>query len=376
MKKNSLLLFSVITVLAVSARLIGRDVIVDDMSRFLIPWYESIKHAGGFAGLSQQVGDYGLLYQTIIAFFTYLNYPPVYLYKLFSAIFDFLLALSVAYYVNHSDCNTVFRDNSFCLSYAYVVLLPTVILNSSFWGQSDSIYTFFLLLSVWFLWKEKYTRSFILLGCALSFKLQAILLFPLFLFITVLKKNFSLWHYAIIIFIFWVSGLIAYLNGRSLLDGFLIYFSQVGEYKHMWLNIPSFWALLGDNYDKYSLIAIFLTFIILATGFYLLYSLKKTIYTFDHFIGIAVFVEWTCILFLPSMHERYTYVLDILLLILAIIHKKYIKFALVAIIISCMTYNAYLFTGKDIISSYLTIIYTLAWLFFSRTLIMDNVIKR
>ena len=58
--------------------------------------FETIKNGGGLTALNEQVGDYGLLYQTIIALFTYVDANPVYLYKSFSVIFDFLLALSIA----------------------------------------------------------------------------------------------------------------------------------------------------------------------------------------------------------------------------------------------------------------------------------------
>ena len=196
-KNRDLAFFSFITIIALIVRLLGRDIVVDDMSRFLIPWFESIKAAGGLPALQRQVGDYGLLYQTIIALFTYVDANPVYLYKSFSVIFDFLLALSIAYFVNSSETGTIFKGNSFCLSYAYVLLLPTVVMNSAFWGQSDSIYTFFLLWSVWFLYKESLSLSFFLLGCALAFKLQSILLFPLFVYAYFCRKKVSLLNFII-----------------------------------------------------------------------------------------------------------------------------------------------------------------------------------
>lgn len=76
---------------------------------------------------------------------TYVEMNPVYLYKLLSVIFDFLLANSFAYFVVNSGTMTDFRgkDKFFCLSYAFSLFLPTVIMNSAFWGQCDSIYTFF-----------------------------------------------------------------------------------------------------------------------------------------------------------------------------------------------------------------------------------------
>ena len=43
------------------------------------------------------------------------------------------------------------------------------------------------------------------------------------------------------------------------------------------------------------------------------------------YIGVAAWSAWTCIMFLPAMHERYFYIVDILLLLLAlVIPRKYL----------------------------------------------------
>ena len=371
--KGKFAFLSFITLIALIVRLAGRNVIVDDMTSFLLPWFETIKNGGGLTALNEQVGDYGLLYQTIIALFTYVDANPVYLYKSFSVIFDFLLALSIAYFVSNSGKGTFIKGNPFCLSYAYVIMLPTVVMNSAFWGQSDSIYTCFLLWSIWFLYKEKYGFSFFMLGCALSFKLQSILLFPLF-FYAFLKKNYSLLYFLITIFTFWFSGVVAYFYGRNFLDGIRIYLYQAGEYHHMWMNVPSFWVLVSDDYHKLHLLAIGLTFLILG-AFFIKSKERLRMDTFEKIFGLAAFIEWTCILFLPAMHERYTYVLDLLLIMLAFINKRCIRYAFITSTMSCLTYNAYLFSGKEPINSSLVIIYLLTWLHFSYTSFRSSFIE-
>ncbi len=359
------IIFSIFTLVALFIRFFSRDVVSPDMSLHLLPWFEHIKSAGGFTALNQQVGDYGLLYQTIIAFFTYFTVDPVYLYKVLSVLFDFLLALSIAFFVNYTGTGTIFKKNSFSFSYAYVILLPTVVMNSSFWGQCDSVYTFFLLWSIWLLYKEKFATSFFLLGCALSFKLQTVLIAPLFVFYYFCVQRFSLFNPLITVITFWFSGFVTYIYGRGLLEGINIYLFQIGEYKNMWMNVPSFWVLLGNNYEKFHLAAIFLTFTLLILGLILAVIRKINMNSFEQFISVAVFVEWACILFLPAMHERYTYVLDLLLLMQSFINKKYIKYTVVAIGLSCLTYHAFLFSQKVIISPQLVIVYLFAWLHYT-----------
>ena len=107
-----------------------------------------------------------------------------------------------------------------------------------------------------------------------------------------------------------------------------------------------------------------LTVAILGIGLYLTIDKDEKFESFKNYLSASVFVEWTCIAFLPAMHERYTYVLDLLLVTLALIDKKYIKYAFVSLIFSIITYNKYLFKGA-VIDRWCVILYLFAWLHFT-----------
>ena len=110
-------------------RILLRDMSSLDLEDFLIPWFNEIKSAGGMDGLGQQVGDYNILYQTLIALFTYLPIKAVYAYKLFSCIFDVLLVVLCAHVVYKlADKN---KAPLAVTSFGLVYLSPIVILNSS-----------------------------------------------------------------------------------------------------------------------------------------------------------------------------------------------------------------------------------------------------
>ena len=192
------LYFLLFSMIGMYIRYMARDFISYDMQKFLIPWFQTIKSNGGVTALSQQVGDYGLLYQTTIAMLSYTDVNPVYLYKTISVFFDFLLAGSVAYFISKVDSKNLCNNgigNKIHICYGCVLLLPTVVMNSAFWGQCDSIYTFFLLWSLWFLHKERYDLSFFMLGCSFAFKLQCIFLVPLFLFFYIYKRFSFIYFY-------------------------------------------------------------------------------------------------------------------------------------------------------------------------------------
>ena len=84
---TGIILLVLFTLLAGYARYTMLSFQSDDMKVWLLPWYEEIKANGGLKALSQQVGDYNIPYQTIIALFTYTSIDPVIAYKSLSILF-------------------------------------------------------------------------------------------------------------------------------------------------------------------------------------------------------------------------------------------------------------------------------------------------
>lgn len=157
----------------------GFSFLSGDMQEFLLPWFNSMENVcvGGVAALEYQIGDYNVLYQIIIALITYIDCNPIFMYKCISILFDYTLAASTAWFVLKITNNKIF-EIQFNIIYGAVLFLPTVLLNPSCWGQCDSIYTTFLILTLFFIYDEKYVRAFIMLGLGFAFKLQMIFIVP------------------------------------------------------------------------------------------------------------------------------------------------------------------------------------------------------
>lgn len=130
-----------------------------------------------------------MLYQTLISFGIYFDCDCVIFYKIISIVFDYALAVSVACLVTREQ-KKKFLSMKFQVVYAIVLLLPTVILNSAYWGQCDSIYTTFLVLLLMFLYDDHYCLAFIMLGIGLSFKLQTLLIVPFIICYYLCIKSF------------------------------------------------------------------------------------------------------------------------------------------------------------------------------------------
>lgn len=372
--RKNLFFMLVITILSIIARMSGREFVSGDASAFLLPWFETIRNNGGIASLGMQVGDYGIPYQFLIAIMTYLPFNPLYTYKFLSCIFDFGISLLGAKFVY--DLYGKKSKNLFCLVYSVLLFLPTVILNSSVWAQCDAIYTFFALLTLYSFYHEKFTRAFIFLGAALAFKLQAIFIVPFLLIYYITERKFNLITFSrkstkicggniwITILVFELASLPGFLRGRSLLDPFRIYLYQSGECLEMWLNFPTVWVLLGNNYETLHTIAVLLTITILGIGLFQIINNGLKLSETDNFLYILAWSVWTVLLFLPAMHERYAYPLDIILVIYAFYNHKMFKYAAIAELCSLITYGNFLF-GNGIDLKWVSVIYIASYLHYS-----------
>lgn len=369
-QNKDIIFFLIITVLGIFIRIPGKDFVSKDMYVFLIPWYNAIKSQGGIQALSAQVGDYNILYQTIISLFSYLDINCIYLYKLLSCTFDIILAFCSALFLC-ALTSTPKRGFKFNFIYFCILFSPMVIFNSSYWGQCDSIYVTFLILTLYALYNEKYVSTFVFLGIAFAFKLQSIFVLPFLICIYFYRKKFSILYFLIPILVLELSGIPAFIFGRNLAAPFSIYLFQTREQPVLYANIANFWCLVGDNYEYLSSFAMIFTLILLGMGLYLVLSGKKSLHKSEDYLNFCCWIVWTCVMFLPVMHERYTYLLDILLIILCFIDYIYLPFATISGILSLLSYSCFLFdTPYNSKSASLT--FTISYIIFSFTMMKNN----
>ena len=190
-KRPDYILLLAVTAIAFLARFGLFSYVSGDYTSFLSNWFDTLKNAGGLAGIGMNIGDYTPPYLYILALLTYLPVEALFSIKLVSCIFDFLLALYAAktvFHLTQSRAKTL-------LAYTLALLCPTVVLNGSAWAQCDSIFTFFLLLSFYSALKSRPWRVCIFFGIAFAFKLQAIFFAPLLLLLCI-KNRLWLRHSA------------------------------------------------------------------------------------------------------------------------------------------------------------------------------------
>jgi Gpi18-like mannosyltransferase len=159
---------------ALAVRWPFRNEVSGDYRAFIGPWYDYIAGHGGFAALRDQFSNYNPPYLYLLAVTTVLPLPKIIAIKTVSVAFDLLLAFAV-YKLVGLRRGWTWQPLA---AAAIALVLPTVVLNSSFWGQCDSIYASLALLALYQQLRRRTVWAAVLIGLAISFKLQAVFMLP------------------------------------------------------------------------------------------------------------------------------------------------------------------------------------------------------
>jgi Gpi18-like mannosyltransferase len=363
---NNRITWIILIVIGIIIRIALLPVKTGDYIGFLNPWINFIKSHGYASSLKYNFYDYTPSYIYILIGIAKSGFNPLYSVKIVSILFEYVAAFfigKIAYQRYHSNLIVL-------ISLAVVPLVPTVILNSSYLSQCDSIYAGIIMGSIYFAVKNRQLLSIVFLGIAFAFKLQTVFILP-FYFVLMLREKLRWQYFLLIPFIFIVSILPTWHYGRNFEDLLKVYISQTDHYKLLTLNFPNLYIWISNNYYESVKTAgiLFTVFITLLSG-YLLSRIKKE-FSFEIWVKLAFLSAIIVPFILPDMHERYMYLGDLLGVLYFMVTKKNIHLPIGIIIVSfysyirCSRYNdvlpmepaffVYLFiiflTTKDFISS-------------------------
>lgn len=365
-KHYLMIAFLLITVLSLAMRYFMRGFESGDYIDFLETWFDYLKEGGGLKALRDYPGDYNASYMTIMALLTYLPINKLYLIKGVSILFDFALAFSSGLLAREIVTDKKKKDILFFITYAVILMLPSVMMNSALWAQCDSIYTTFVILALLFLIKEKYVLSFIMLGLAFSFKLQFIFILPLFIILYVTKKKYSILHFFIIPLTNLVMCIPAILCGNSIIKCMSVYFKQTSTYnKHLVLNFPNIYNLInGYSEIFYKVGSIFAILICILSLVYVLY--KKVKWNNEKIITLGLWFIVILTFVLPGMHERYMYCGEVLAVIYYICYRKNLPLIIFLILSPVVTYSGFLHGLSFNYLPLFSIIYTILIVYYTK----------
>jgi Gpi18-like mannosyltransferase len=327
-----------------------------DFTYFLNPWYDFILENGRFFALKENFSNYNppYLYLLVIASYLFPNLPNIWGIKLVSIPFDFFGAFWVYKIVKLNYP----KGNKPRLAFIITLFAPTVFINSAYWGQCDMIYTSFLLGCLYFISVNRQILGLSFFAIALSFKLQAIFFIP-FLFILFLKNRLKWYSFLIIPPVYFTTLIPAWLAGRPFKELLLIYFNQFDTYNSLTMNFPNLYNFISKNYynlfSKLGLIFTLLLIIIFSISIYQ----KKQALTQKNIISIALISTFMMPYFLPKMHDRYLFTVDMISIIYAFYFPKYWFVPIVIMGSSLLSYTDFLM-GKRLVSHHVLAVILLA----------------
>ena len=340
------LIIAAIIWLALIVRIPGLPSVNQDYNAFLSRWFDTIKTNGGFSALKNSMGDYTQPYLYLLTLGTYTNINKLFYIKILPFIFEIMAAFFIMKIVNMKYKN----EKIGYLSFGILLLIPTVILNGSVWGQCDIIYTAFVIASIYYILREKPIISILFYGIALSFKLQAIFILPLFA-ILLFKNRIRIYHLLLIPLTYLVLSIPSLIVGRPLKDILLTYVNQSSEYTNLTYNAPSiyqwFTSSFFSNTTFISNIGIIFTLVVVLSIIYISVKYIKVI-KYENIIELSLLFAVIVPFLLPRMHERYFFMADIISLLYAFCFPKKLYVAIIIPLVSLFCYLPFLYnTSTD-----------------------------
>jgi Gpi18-like mannosyltransferase len=341
-------IFGGLILLGIAARIYFLPVVSLDVKYYLLPWYDHILSNGAWTSLAQEFSNYTPPYLYLLSLVVLTNglLPKVLGIKLIPILFDLLNAFMVFRIVKLQAKD----DRLPWVASALFLCLPTVILNSAAWAQADSIYTFFLLASLFYLLREKPLPGIILFGVAFACKAQAIFFAPFLLLLT-LKKRIPWGYYLLVPLVYLLLMLPSLLAGRPFASVLEVYLDQAGTFNSLSMKAPNLYLFIPNEYYMPGLyIGIGIT--VLATLIWSVgYAVKIKRLNLEIMVLCAAVSVAMIPFLLPKMHERYFYLMDVLTFLLVFFIPRLWIPAVGAQLVSTLTYSVFLFISSQKVPS-------------------------
>ena len=371
-KTGTLVFAGVFAAITMLARVSMLDFVTADYVSFLSGWVGMFRE-GGFSMLAENVGDYNLIYQYFLLLVSKAPLHDLYLIKYLTVVFDYLLALAMM-----RAAKRFAGEKAALPVFLTVMALPTTLLDGACWAQCDSVYVFFIIMSLYFLETDRPVRSAVFLSVAFAFKLQTIFFFPVVL-LGLIHRKYRLRDALAFFAAYVVTMLPALLAGRPFLDALSVYANQsMGQYydrlsynaPNLYLFFPMLefassqeftWMRYIDGIDgkgtnaflnpdlmpdlQHAALYACVILVLIAVVYWLIHWKEITPdMTLEFALLCAIFLPFV----MPKIHERYFYLADMLSILYAAKYPRRRFMPLLVVGASLMCYVPYLMRQRPI----------------------------
>jgi Gpi18-like mannosyltransferase len=331
-----------VIVISIALRLYSLPHISLDMESGLFKWYGFILKRGFVNAFKDDFALYTPPYLYLLWLATLVNgiVSQSTLIKLISISFD----VAAAFFVYKIVRVKYPSGRVPWLAAALAFTLPTVILNSAYWGQCDSIYTAFLLACVYFLMTERPVWAMTFFSMALAFKLQAIFLLP-FLGVYTLRRKIPWLSFALIPITYIILSIPTIWAGRPWLDVLTIYAHQTDKFPKWSSTTPTMYLPLQGRVELTPTLTVLTVVVaILIASIWIYLTWRKQMANKKNEILLAALGSVGLVPFiLPRMHQRYFYPQDLLSLVIVFFQPELWFLPIISQIVSVLAYGPFLF---------------------------------
>lgn len=323
------------------AGLVGRYAVLDhktlDATLYLLPWYEFVREHG--------IESLGRTFTNYTPFYGYLLFlvsrfdgwaDPWHLVKAISFVFEFGCAVLAAKFVSLGGA----RLSAAAAAFACVWIAPTVFYNGAMWGQAEAIWTFFCLLSVYCLCRNKPGWSMIAFGAAFAIKAQAVFLGP-FIFGFLLRRKIHWAWVAAVPAVYLALALPALLLGQPMIDIVSVYWKQSAHFRLLSANAANLWWFVPNKFYTAGVIIGAAA----AGGAGLAISVwiarRKGEFRTETILFAAALSLFLMPFLLPKMHDRYFYAFEVIVIPLAFLDRRFAAIALASQVTGVLAYFAF-----------------------------------
>jgi Gpi18-like mannosyltransferase len=346
--KYSFIIAIVLLGASIVARVVSFPVQTIDYTDSLVPWFRTLHDAAGLTAFQYPFSDYSPLYLYIIKLLTFVPIYSLYTIKSVSVIFDIFLSFIVYKIVRELKGSAYDRDQYF-LVFAITFAIPTVLVNSSLWGQCDAAYASFALLSLLFIMRDRPFSAALYFGIAVCFKLQAIFFLPVLAGYLLSNRTYAKYILAVPT-VYLASIIPAVLGGGSFWRYLTIYFTEAGEYSALSLSAPSVYAFVNSSAMSITSEA-FLTILGAVLALTLAVSIGSAVARkagapeadrSPSLLFLALLSVTAMPFLLPHMHERYFFMADVLSVAYTLYNPRKWYIALLIVAASFFSYLSFL----------------------------------
>jgi Gpi18-like mannosyltransferase len=283
-----------------------------DLHRFVIGWYRNVAD-NGWAAFAEPFSNYTPTYLYLLGITSLFDgiIGDHELLKLLSIVGAIWLALASARLLHILN-----RPRWYALG---VLLLPSIVQNTSFFGQADVFWVALCVHALSAAVERKYFWVAFWSGAAFAFKAQAVCFAP-FVAYFFSRQRVTLGNWAVPLLVYVLATIPAWLAGWPLWDLLTVYLRQAQwqpDGSHFISNSASWWTIYGWLAPEYALKTFWLGFLCTAVAT-IAYCLFVPNLSGARLVAAAALSAGFVPFLLPGTHDRFFILADVLAFLYAL----------------------------------------------------------